>query len=91
MNREEIKNEVIRIINDTVNVNLANFSNQQLEQSLFDLEVGLLPRDLLEIFFQLQNAFEINFDESDIINSRFDVLENIVECIYVKVMSKQLA
>lgn len=91
MNREEIKNEVIRIINDTVNVNLANFSNQQLEQSLFDLEVGLLPRDLLEIFFELQNAFEINFDESDIINSRFDVLENIVECIYVKVMSKQLA
>ncbi|EOS22339.1 hypothetical protein C804_05745 [Lachnospiraceae bacterium A4] len=91
MSREEIKNKVIRIIDDTVNVNLDSFSNQQLERSLFDLEIGLLPRDLLEIFFELQNVFNINFEESDIINSRFDVLENIVECIYVKEMSKQLA
>lgn len=39
MSREEIKNKVIRIIDDTVNVNLDSFSNQQLERSLFDLEI----------------------------------------------------
>ena len=68
MSREEIKNKVIRIIDDTVNVNLDSFSNQQLERSLFDLEIGLLPRDLLEIFFELQNVYNITFFKINIKN-----------------------
>ena len=45
---------------------------------------GLLPRDLLEVFFELQKAFNIVFEEKDVIDSRFDMLPNIVECIYEK-------
>ena len=43
-----------------------------------------MPRDLLEVFFELQKAFNIVFEEKDVIDSRFDMLPNIVECIYEK-------
>jgi len=84
MCKEEITNKVIEVINNAVKVDLANCSDQLMEKSLFDLEIGLLPRDLLEVFFELQKAFNIVFEEKDVIDSRFDMLPNIVECIYEK-------
>ena len=89
MSKEEIANKVIEVINNAVKVDLANYSNLLTEKSLFDLEIGLLPRDLLEIFFELQEAFNITFEEKDVIDSRFDMLPNIVECIYEKKMAAQ--
>lgn len=89
MSKEEIANKVIEVINNAVKVDLANYSNLLTEKSLFDLEIGLLPRDLLEFFFELQKAFNITFEEKDVMDSRFDMLPNIVECIYEKKMATQ--
>lgn len=88
MSKDEIKNKVIEVIKNAVNEDIAKFSDQQLEKSLFDLEIGFLPRDLLEVFFELQTAFSITFEEKDVTDSRFDILSNIVDCIYDKIMSK---
>ncbi len=87
MSREEIADKVIEVIKNAVNIDLTNYSDLLTKKSLFDLEIGLLPRDLLEIFFALQKAFNITFEEKDVINSRFDMFPNIVECIYEKKMS----
>ena len=82
MSREEIADKVIEVIKNAVSIDLTKYADQLAEKSLFDLEIGLLPRDLLEIFFELQKVFDIAFEETDVIDSRFDMLPNIVECIY---------
>lgn len=86
MSREEIADEVIKVIKNAVNLDLTKYADQLMGKSLFDLEIGLLPRDLLEIFFELLKVFNIAFEETDVIDSRFDMLSNIVECIYKKQM-----
>lgn len=89
MGREEIADKVVEVIKRAVNIDLTKYSDQLTEKSLFDLEIGLLPRDLLEIFFELQKAFNIAFEEKDVIDSRFDMLPDIVECIYKKKVDAQ--
>ena len=86
MSREEIADKVIEVIKNAVSIDLTKYADQLAEKSLFDLEIGLLPRDLLEIFFELQKVFDITFEETDVIDSRFDMFPNIVECIYKKQM-----
>ena len=65
MSREEIADKVIEVIKNAVNIDLTKYADQLAEKSLFDLEIGLLPRDLLEIFFELQKVFDIAFEETD--------------------------
>ena len=77
---------MIEVIKNAVSIDLTKYADQLAEKSLFDLEIGLLPRDLLEIFFELQKVFDITFEETDVIDSRFDMFPNIVECIYKKQM-----
>jgi len=52
---------------------------------LLDPRIGLKPRDLLVIFFGLQSAFHITFNDKDILERRFDFLDNIVAAVQEKV------
>ena len=45
--------------------------------SLLDPRNGLMPRDLIVLFFELQKHYKIKFVEQDIIANRFDYLDNI--------------
>ena len=52
--------------------------------SLLDPRNGLLPRDLLRLFFEIQEEFDVDFDEKDIITRRFDYIDNIVNSVLDK-------
>ena len=43
--------------------------------SLLDPRNGLMPRDLIVLFFELQKHYKIKFVEQDIIANRFDYLQ----------------
>lgn len=49
--------------------------------SLLDPRNGLMPRDLIVLFFELQKHYKIKFVEQDIIANRFDYLDNIVKAV----------
>lgn len=86
MNRDIIKNKVINVIEESLNIKF--LSDTEFQYSMLDPRIGLKPRDLLVIFFELQDSFHIKFVEDDIVDSRFDFLDNIVDSIYIKELEK---
>lgn len=84
MDREEITNEVNRVIRNKLYIDLSKLTKEQQDYSLLHPKVGLEPRDLLAIFFELQNAFNIKFEEKDIMENRFDYYNNIIYIVEEK-------
>lgn len=83
MNREEIKIKVVRYIKEKFSLELGESIIKEF--SLLDPRIGLTPRDLLVLFMDMQKVFDIRFVEEDIMEKRFDYLDNIVDAIMKKV------
>lgn len=77
-----VRKIIIETIEDSLGIRFNEDVNFQY--SLLDPRVGMKPRDLLTVFFSLQNKFDIEFDKNDIVNQRFDFLENIVKSVCEK-------
>lgn len=88
MERENIKNEIIGLISEKIGIDQQKLNDYGKEKSLLDISIGLQPRDLLTLFFELQRKYEIAFEERDIMESRFDYVDNIVEAIISKQVSE---
>ena len=56
--------------------------------SLLDPTIGMLPRDLFTLFFDLQKKYGIKFVESDVIDNRFDYFDELTEIVYQKIKEK---
>ncbi len=77
-----LKERIIEVIEKELNIHFTD--NVDYQYSLLDPRIGLKPRDLLVIFFTLQEAFHITFCEKDIVEKRFDFLDNIVASVQEK-------
>lgn len=84
MNREEIAKKVVGYISEKFSLKLEESIIK--EYSLLDPRIGLMPRDLLVLFMEMQKIFDICFVEEDVIEKRFDYLDNIVDAIMKKVV-----
>ena len=84
------KTDVIRDVTEI----LKNKFNVQVEEieyiSLLDPAIGMLPRDLFTLFFDLQNKSGIKFVESDVLDKRFDYFDELTEIVYQKVKEKDV-
>lgn len=78
-----LKSRIIDVIERELNIKLSD--NINYKYSLLDPRIGLKPRDLLVIFFSLQKFFDIEFDDKDILERRFDFLDNIVVAVQEKI------
>ncbi len=78
-----LKERIIDVIENELNIHFKD--NVDYQYSLLDPRIGLKPRDLLVIFFALQNSFHITFSDKDILERRFDFLENIVAAVQEKI------
>ena len=58
--------------------------------SLLDPSIGMMPRDLFTLFFDLQNIFAIKFIEGDVLDKRFDYFDELTEIVYQKVKEKDV-
>lgn len=81
MKSEKVKEEVINIIVDKIGVEKETLYKYGSDRSLFDISIGLKPRDLLALFFELQKKYDIIFEEKDIMEKRFDYLDNMVDAV----------
>ncbi len=89
MDAESIKKDVTRILINKMGVSKETLEIMPNDMSILDGEVGLKPRDLITLFFDLQEKYGILFDEQDIIGRRFDRIDNIVESIMEKCMGME--
>lgn len=78
-----LQERIIGIIEKELNIRFTD--NVDYQYSLLDPRIGLKPRDLLVIFFALQNSFHITFNDKDILERRFDFLDNIVAAVREKI------
>lgn len=85
MNRKDIETQLKNIIKEKMNIELDQLKVDYMTNSLLDPEIGLVPRDLLVIFFEMQTLCGIEFDENDVIKKRFDFFTNIVDSICEKI------
>lgn len=60
-----LKERIVDVIEKELNIHFTD--NVDYQYSLLDPRVGLKPRDLLVIFFALQENFHITFSEKDIV------------------------
>lgn len=84
MEMKKIRDEVIGIISGKIGIDQQKLYSYGKEKSLLDASIGLQPRDLLTLFFELQRKYEVVFEEKDIIEKRFDYLDNMVNAIMNK-------
>lgn len=75
MEREEIKVWIKEYIESRIHITIDE------EISLLDPRNGLLPRDLLQLFFAMEKQFGIEFKEQNVLDTRFDYLKNIVMAV----------
>ena len=85
MNRKDVETQLKGIIKEKMNIELEQLKLDYMTNSLLDPEIGLVPRDLLVIFFEMQILYGIEFDENDVIEKRFDFFSNIVDSICEKI------
>lgn len=55
---------------------------------LLDPAIGMLPRDLFTLFFDLQEKYDIKFVENDVLDKRFDYFDELIEIVYQKIIEK---
>ena len=84
MEADKIKNEIINILVVKMGIKKDILEKIPHDMSMLDTAVGLKPRDLLTLFFELQKKYDILFEEKDIIDRRFYRIDNIVESIIEK-------
>ncbi len=78
MVQEKIKNIFI----SRFEFDFGNFDEEQLfNKNLLGEEIGLLPRQLLYVFFDIEKEFNIQIPQECIVNGEFDTINNIVNIV----------
>lgn len=81
MKRNDVVDKINAVIKDKLLIDLNILSDEDKSISLLSSKIGLRPRDLVAIFKELESAFDINFTNEDVTESRFDIYNNIVDSV----------
>ena len=83
MNKEEVKDFIIQYIRDVIGKELSQ-EIKDSQNSLLDPECGIQSRDLLMLVMNLQEKYNVTFQEDVILENRLDFIDNIVLCVMGK-------
>lgn len=78
MEKDAIKAWIKEYIENTIHITVDE------KISLLDPRNGMLPRDLLQLYFAIESHFGIKFEERNVLDERFDYLCNMVDAIQEK-------
>ena len=84
MQKADIIRDVMEILKNKFNVEVEKIEHI----SLLDQAIGMLPRDLFTLFFDLQEKYDIKFVENDVLDKRFDYFDELIEIVYQKIIEK---
>lgn len=86
---DEIKEKLAMLFNKYLKLNFKEMDPGLLDMNIFDSRFKLYPRDLLYMFFKIEEEFKIHICEEDIINKKFNTFNNIALVIFNTINSKQ--
>lgn len=72
-----IEKQLKEIINVRFNISPDFWNEDTIETPLLTSKVGLLPRDLVYLLFDIENKFNIKIKDEYIINGQFNSFKNI--------------
>lgn len=84
MKKSDILEEIMELLKNKFGVQVEKLGHI----SLLDPSIGMFPRDLFTLFFDLQNKYGIKFAESDVLDKRFDYFDELIEIVYQKIQEK---
>ncbi|MFT8351180.1 hypothetical protein [Clostridium saccharoperbutylacetonicum] len=77
-NRELIKNEIAEVMDKLFNIQIDEYS---LDEPLLGKRLKLTARDLVYLYFQIKNIWNINISEESIISGKFHTINSIITLI----------
>ncbi|KHD13714.1 peptide maturation system acyl carrier-related protein [Clostridium butyricum] len=78
-NYQEIKNKLGELLEKRFNINFSD--NDLVNKSLLGKDINLKSRDLLYIFFDVEDTFNIKIEEKYIVSHKFNTFNNICNII----------
>lgn len=81
MGNMDIEQRVISVFWNKFQFHAERLSETQKVDSLLNPEIGFKAVDLFVLYMELEKELHIKFDEKDVIDSRFDVYDNIINSV----------
>lgn len=82
MDTTEILNTFNDIFFNVMKVDKSKLSDTYMDDDFFGPKINFAPRDLLFMFFEIEKRFNIIIPKDDIINDKFNSINNILNIIY---------
>lgn len=77
----DIEQRVISVFWNKFQFHPERLSEAQRSDSLLNPEIGFKAVDLFVLYMELEKELHVKFDEKDVIDSRFDVYDNIINSV----------
>ncbi|WP_459481191.1 hypothetical protein [Clostridium saccharoperbutylacetonicum] len=77
-NKELIKNEIAEVMDKLFNIQIDEYS---LDEPLLGKRLKLTARDLVYLYFEIKNIWNINISEESIISGKFHTINSIITLI----------
>lgn len=79
------KNTLRDIFQELFDIDISKLSSEELEYKLLDKEFNFRARDLVYLFFEIENRFNIKIKENYIIQGQFQSINDIINIINYEV------
>ncbi|AGF55624.1 acyl carrier protein [Clostridium saccharoperbutylacetonicum] len=77
-NKELIKNEIAEVMDKLFNIQI---DEESLDEPLLGKRLKLTARDLVYLYFEIKNIWNINISEESIISGKFHTINSIITLI----------
>jgi peptide maturation system acyl carrier-related protein len=92
MNKEnqqgQIEERLKNIFKSRFDKDMDKYNESILDKELLGFDIGMKPRDLLYLFFDIEKEFDIKIPEKDIVEKKFNSFNNITAVIREQIRFK---
>lgn len=84
---DEIRNRMNKIMKNRFDIEF--FDSDLYDVNLLNSKIGISPRGLVFLFFDVENEFKIKIPEQEIVLERFTTFNNIYQIIMEQITENQ--
>lgn len=88
---QEIKEVIYRIFQERFEMDVTKLGPEGCDKHLLGREIGLAPRDLLYLYFDLEKEYNITFPQEEVAAGKFSTINNITELVVGQLQKMEVA
>ena len=77
----KVKNQLYEIFYKNTGIDFHQFDENIMKKNLFSSQINLQPFELVYVFYDIEEIFDVKFSEQDIVSGKFFTLESICKVI----------